>query len=323
MKNVIGIFIRSRPFFGSQITTLPALYYLKKTYNNNPINLFSRYELSWFYEQCPWVESFSFSKNILSDLRVFPKNCHLLVSFQPSSESQSIVKFIKRPSEAIGFKRKQGIFSPSWDFEIPFNDSEYRASHYLRLVSKNKLDKNSTELPQHLSAPFHELAKHSKYPISYTPSSTRIAIMPGGGAGNFKKWGLKNYLELINAIRENHGSDIIFDIILGPSETEELSTLKKQKANYINLHHNLSLPDLSKVVNFSQLVIANDCGPSHIAQCLSKPYIGIYDKLKPEWIFQHADSKILTPPTDSAPISSISVETVKAHFSNMISRLYN
>ncbi|MBZ9558705.1 hypothetical protein KGQ96_11560 [Halomonas coralii] len=321
MKNIIGIFLRNRPFFGSQITTLPALYHLKKTYNDHALHLFSRYDLAWFYGQCPWIYKTTFSKNIVSDLAAFPKNCQLLVSFQPSSESQHIVKVFKRPLESIGFSRKHKFLAPRRNFEIPFDDSEYRASHYLRLVSRGSLGKDSTELPRHLSNPFQELARHSQISTNHHPEHMRVAIMPGGGAGDFKKWGLKNYLELIKTLRKRHGHNVTFDIILGPSEKEELKTLEKQKTSYINLHYNLSLPDLSKIVDCSTLVVANDCGPSHIAQCLAKPYVGIYDKHKPEWIFQHAESKILTPPAEGDPISSISVEAVENHVSNIISKL--
>lgn len=308
MRKTIGVFIRNRPFFGAQITMLPALYYIRKNNEDSNLMLFGRHDLNWFYGQCDWVKSFSLSNNILTDILRFPWRCDSLFSFQPKGGSKAIIKIIKKSNKSIGFQSHKGLKEAPWDYGIPFNEKEYRALHYLKLASCKE---QNAQLDDFLAAPFLHLKNQSAYQVERDSEARQISIMPGGGAGDFKKWGIDNFILLCQKLEDDKPYDLEFNFILGPNEENELKSLKKLRRNNIKTHYSLPLRDLSKVVFQSDLVISNDCGPSHIAQCLGKAYIGIYEKYKHEWFRPHSASRIITPEDEAGDIKSIQVEDVK------------
>lgn len=61
----------------------------------------------------------------------------------------------------------------------------------------------------------------------------------------------------------------------------------------------------------AKLIVANDCGPSHLAQFACVPYVSVLHEPNPEWFWQRSYSRFVTPHDGSTEISHVSVEDVE------------
>jgi hypothetical protein len=76
------------------------------------------------------------------------------------------------------------------------------------------------------------------------------------------------------------------------------------------------LAAIASAVLASRVTIANDCGPSHVAQMLGRPYVGLFandrgqaEQLVREWFFPRPAASWLSPPVGT-DINQISPDTV-------------
>lgn len=139
------------------------------------------------------------------------------------------------------------------------------------------------------------------------PHARIITFMPGGGAGEFKKWGVLRFVQLADALAQL--APTRFNFVLGPAELQEERLLRQMRRPDFNVMANASLPQLAAVVVSSDLVVANDCGPSHLAQCAGVPFVGLFDEAKPEWFWQRLAAQCLVPPA-GAGLQSLPVGLV-------------
>lgn len=291
-KSII-VLLRNRPFFGSRITSLPAIFYLRKNYPDHKIIAVGHGRDTDFYSMFDWIDETIESKSIVADINNLPRRPDILISFQPSSERGILIKYLKKPRSSAGFYKSNNMLSSLWENKLKFDKKEYRATHYLRLTET--LASGEIDMEKSLRAPFLHLANKSEGPEPGSDNSFNIVLMPGGGAGEFKKWGYKNFIETAAAIKESLSKETKIKIILGPDEKNEELALKEDNPIDVELHCSPSLGSLCKTIYQSDLVIANDCGPSHIAQCLGIPFLGIYKKQDSEWFRKSKTSMIITP----------------------------
>lgn len=303
MKQAI-LLLRNRSFFGANIVNLPAIYLTKKYLQVDEVSLFTDINVRYFYEQVPWVTRQSDARGFMAIYKQTPKEADFLYSMRPSMDSVSLLKPLKKIKTAIGFSLRSSLLNCLFDYHAPYNTSVYRAvSHIQPLL-------NYLQLPDEASHYLRE-AMLALRDSSTEPSEVKhICIMPGAGGGEHKKWGIENYWQLIQQLHV-HNPAWHFDFILGTDEQEEVSFLEQQKSTLpFTIQKNLKLKDLVTLVENSALTIANDCGPSHISQCLVKPFIGLYYEPNAEWFLPHALSRSLS--ASDKNIKNISVDDVLA-----------
>lgn len=298
------LLLRDRSFFGANIVNLPAIYLVKKYFSPDTISIFTDINLQYFYKQIPWVD-YQF------DCRTFYniyKNIHphtsFIYSMRPSMDSAPFFKYIKKIDVSIGLSLRSKLLNRLFDYHYPYKSSTYRAvSHIKPLINYLKLPKN----PNY----YLREAMLNLIDMPYQSVSQSVVIMSGAGGGEYKKWGIKNYWNLISKISKIK-PNTHFYFIVGSSEKKEEEFLisKKNKCQItFSIEKNLDLISLTKLINESSLVISNDCGPSHIAQCLVKPFIGLYFEPNPEWFLPHNLSYTLHP-TNSKDIKNIPINNV-------------
>ena len=102
---------------------------------------------------------------------------------------------------------------------------------------------------------------------------------------------------------------------MGEAEKHYLPIIEQWHIKY-DTFMNEPLPKLFSIIQSSQLVIANDCGPSHIAQISEVPNIILYSsetkdgyKVAQEWFREKKDSYYLVGEKDQS-INSITVAHV-------------
>lgn len=301
MKSAV-VFTRDRPFFGSNITCIPPIYMIHKYLECKEISVFITTGLDCFYKQIPWVSQHYEKQNLLNQIRNTPKNNDLIYSMRPSMDTLPIIKTTTKTKALVGFSLRSSLSNHFFNHHEPCDTSTYRGlAQIMPLHHYLNLPENPTYYLR--EAMLALIGKRVE-------KEQRVNIIPGAGGGEHKKWGVDNYLNLILKIRSLN-KNIGFNLIIGNQEKKEADYLQ-QKTNHLNIDikicENLPLKDLTALIESGLLTVSNDCGPSHIAQCLTAPFIGIYFEENKEWFLKHEHSVALYP--DNKDIKAVSVDLV-------------
>jgi len=305
-NKVKNIFLRNRSNYGAQITCLPFLFAIKE--QDEELKVIYKENLDYFYNQFEWIDQNIKSRSVFSDLKIVKKNQHC-ISLRPNSFGLRLSFFLKRASPKEGIiKSKTHRKSPFLDSQIKFDSNIYRAIQYLKLSDKKELTAEC--ISKKLKAPFIHEAGLSALSIPKNEICFDILIMVGGGAGEFKKWGVNNFLTVCKVLEKKLNTKIQIHALIGPDESKEKSQLHSAKKlnQLISIYENISISDIAKLTLHCDITIANDCGPSHVSQCLQNGFIGIFDKEKREWFYKNKFSTYLVPKNNQ--ISSIRTEDV-------------
>lgn len=139
--------------------------------------------------------------------------------------------------------------------------------------------------------------------------------------GAFKRWGIANYTALAQRLQHHLGPYTTFTCILGPAETDELAQLQQLNLPNFRLLVSRPLADIADLCVNAKLIVANDCGPSHIAQNTGTPYVGLFNEPNPEWFWQRPNTRAVTPPLGTIDIQSVSIERVEAACCNALKNI--
>jgi heptosyltransferase I len=100
---------------------------------------------------------------------------------------------------------------------------------------------------------------------------------------NWRNWTVEGYAEVADFAAEHHGMTVL--LTGGPSSDERnmadaIAALCSHKPH--NMVGKTTLPELVALLHLSQVVIAPDTGPAHIASALNTPVIGLYAATNPQ-----------------------------------------
>lgn len=190
-----------------------------------------------------------------------------------------------------------------WTHVWPKNFDEYLGLGDIRLLSQ--------VLPVDIEANARDCFQTIADTSTARDAPADIVMMPGGGAGHYKRWRVDNYLAVLQRMRERFGKHLTCAIVLGPDEKAEHARLQALNLPKVVLMMSRPLPDIARICMTARLVVANDCGPSHIAQGTCAPYVGVINEPNPQWFWARPDSRCVTPgPADVGNIHAITPEQV-------------
>lgn len=281
--NRIAIFIPARSFYGDTILLIPFFQNIRAQYPQCKILVFSPAQTINVLNQLQLFDDvFIYDKKkvgtTLKPLLVFKPD--VIFNFRTSSAPQNIICFRCKGAIKIGI-RPSILFSFIYHHKPKIDHNMYRALFFLKLL-ENPLFK-----PHFGMQKVKELALFEK-PLSQDFNKyLNICLMPGGGAGEYKRWGIHNFIELAKLIKTiyNHA---FFHFVVGSQEVEDMKILNQSldQQSY-KIYMNEKIPLLLRVVEICRLTIANDCGPSHLAQMTGANYLGVWG-----WINQNPIEKI-------------------------------
>jgi len=320
IQNII-VFIPNKPFFGAMLVQFPFFLTLRHSFpkakiyicaNYDEAKLFLDYELVddiFFYSKK--VEKVSFSIQRLNALKP-----DLLINLRHKSEKVHWYCQFIRARIKISFTPKLSVFHRIYFDTIPFQNSTYIAFNYLRVLEKLGLDITlSFELFKQLG---HKHIKNKRF-----LAQNNIVLMAGGGEGEYKRWGIQNFLEFCKLIQQKYSdSHLIF--ILGNSEKQFIPEIQKcLLPDTYSLLISASIYELIHTVQQANLVVANDCGPSHIAQMCQTNYISIWGWLEKRspleimglWYLPTPNSMAILPPYPKTNIKDISPRQIQDYAS--------
>lgn len=308
----IVVLLRSRPFFGAQLVLFPALYQLKTWFPQYRLRVVARDPLQTIYQSLPWVDEFRQAHSWREEWQAIGNNCAILAALHPSSERHGLLAWGRRPPVRLGF-RNHRLSDGIWTHSIPANTTEYRGLHMLKLLEAwQPLDplRTARDMVETLAA---------ACPADQRPGTGGLLLMPGGGAGEFKKWGLDHFLELSRELDRKFSWQIPVHVVLGPAEVAEAEALSQSRRSRLQVWMQPSLPQLAALVQSARLIVANDCGPSHLAQCSGKPLVSLFDSPKPEWFWPRPHARCLIP-TDGSELHTLPVELVASACAEVMKR---
>ena len=335
MKNVI-VFIRSMQFLGTQIVSYPLLYQIKQFWPACHLRVVAQDAVGQHYLTLPWVDAFTQADTLPEVYRTMDGSADLVIALHFASEKYGIAALLKRPTFRLGFKNSR-VTDFVWTHSHRKDFSEYMGLANLRLLAAFKeFDpaQAARQCVQALAAfegraspdGSSKVANASDVSLSRSrvnepgtqPSSasdanaSQIVLMPGGGAGDYKRWPIEHYVALADLLKSMLMPQAIFYFVMGPDEAEQYRWLQSLgRSDFVYLMTR-PLSEIAKAVMGAKLVVANDCGPSHLAQFSGMPYVGVFHESNREWFWARETSADVLPQDGTHEIKNVTPEQVLA-----------
>ena len=307
MKSVI--FIQNRDFFGNRLVHLPLLHALKRAYVDNKVIVFSPFESDHFFKNEGLAsEVFIYSSGLIRMLRKLRRlKPDLIVSLRPNSEWLCFAIGLSGAKVRLSYSTT--VTRVLFTHTVKCDYSIYRALNFLKVLELIGISASPETF-------FREQAKQGT--IDLPEGRDYFCLIPGSGAGEFKRWGLRNFLDLCERLKEYY-KNAAFIFIIGEAEkdyVEQIQLTPVAKDSLILL--NESIANCARAIGASKVTIANDCGPAQIAQMMNVPYVGIFSNTDgnaqgriAEWFFKHERALAVT--TEALKdIKTIPVERIEA-----------
>ncbi|WP_345985191.1 glycosyltransferase family 9 protein [Sulfurimonas sp. HSL-1656] len=291
-KNIV-VFLQNRDFFGAQICHIPLLEALRKVYPGRKIHLVSKHKISNLLKELGLADEVILESGKLElASRYFALAPEITLNLRRQSGFVNTLVGLGSVQTKIGFASpiSKKLFTRTRTHETGI----YRAQNYLRLLDRKMEEAHFTE-------------------------GNEILIMPGAG-GEHKIWPLANYLEVARVLSARHPV-LKVAFVLGAKEKGMRQAIEQSG---FAVYDNLDIRTLVGTVKRAKCVIANDCGPSHIAQIYKKRSVILFtDETYSargtinEWFHQH-DRAVALIGEAGAPIDTISVTEVVANVEQLL-----
>ncbi|HPF69189.1 MAG TPA: glycosyltransferase family 9 protein [Candidatus Krumholzibacteria bacterium] len=152
-------------------------------------------------------------------------------------------------------------------------------------------------------------------PVDLPRGHPLFVFMPGGGQPE-KRWGIANFLRLAELLGRSHAG-AVFVFVLGPDERGDLPAIEAGlPASRRRVLLEQPAGAIVAAARAARAVVANDCGPSHLAQLCGVPYVGLFgafdahtDRRIAEWFHRHERARVLVPAA-GAPLTALPPEAV-------------
>lgn len=298
MKNIV-VYLRSQSRYGDQIVSYPTLLQLKTWWPKAHLRVVSKYNVGGYYTNLPWVDEFIQVQSFFDYVKAQPRLDCISVNLHHSSERYGLVNMLRLPKMRLGFKNAR-LTDFIWTHSHRKTIEEYIGQANLKILSE-VVHVDTHAITRQC---FETIAAQAQDRIQ--PAD--IVFIPGGGSGEFKRWSWRHYVRLSDMLKQRLGDSVTFTFVLGPSEQLELQNLSALKRRDFRLEYGRTIPELAQLMLGARLVVANDCGPSHIAQGLCVPYVGIFNEPNPEWFWARPYTRDVVPLDRSAGINSIEPE---------------
>ena len=301
MKEVV-VFIRSMQFLGTQIVSYPLLYQIKQFWPDCHLRVVAQDNVGKHYLSLPWVDEFVQADGFGEVYAAMNASADLLIVLHFASEKYGAAALLKRPRYRLGFKNKR-MTDFVWTHTHRKDFSEYMGLGNMLLLSALK--------PFDPARAARDCVRSLGMQCAEALTAVAdIVLMPGGGAGDYKRWPIKEFVRLADLLKASLKSDVRFCFVLGPDESKEYEWLQSLGRDDFVFLMTRPLAEIAYVVLQAKLVVANDCGPSHLAQFSGVPYVGVFHEMNREWFWTRSHSADVFPQDGSSEIKNVRVQDV-------------
>jgi ADP-heptose:LPS heptosyltransferase len=306
----IAVFLEKKPYYGATVAHIPFLHLLRRVHPGarvvvlspaNSMELLAKVGAA--DEFVPYEWSFN---GIRRTLRAI--GADLVFVLRPASRGLDLAVASSRPRASASYHSWLGRLL--YSRVVPQNSGIYRARKYLTLLLAQAAARTAP-----LDGWFREAAKASSFTA---PAGRTLAVLPGGGSGDFKLWGIERYLELCGKLAAREPG-LNFLWILGPQEAAYRELIEASGvAGRSKILLSAPLQDLAAAALACAAAVGNDCGPGHVFQMCGCPFTCVLSDLDgrglrcaDEWL-DLPNRPFATLSDPGKPITDVKVETVLA-----------
>ena len=300
--NVVVI-AQNRDFIGTKIIHIAFCSMLKKIFPFSRVFLVAPFRFSAL-EKDSVVDGFEQYEKSIESLykKLVDLKADVVISLRPNSLWVSLAVFLSGAKFRVSYSNIVNRFLMTNIYSR--DTSVYRLDNYMNLLRWTQ-GREASLAP--LQPDLYEKSSEVQFDL---------ILMPGGGAGDFKKWPIEKYMSLLNRLYESRVIES-HAWVLGPDEKNYLERLNKGsqflKGAVLNCPE---MSELSSLCAKAKLVLANDCGPAHLAHIFHVPrvvlfsnYDGLVGGRIKEW-FRPEHNALAIHSAPNMPINTISVNEV-------------
>ena len=295
--NEVVVFIRSMQFLGTQIVSYPLLYQIKQFWPECHLRVVAQDNVGHHYLSLPWVDEFVQADRFPAVYRAMNHSADLLIVLHFASDKYGAAALLKRPKYRLGFKNKR-ITDFVWTHSHRKDFSEYMGLGNMMLLSAFKPFDPEVAARACVAA----IAAQCEHD---PPERADVVLMPGGGAGDYKRWPIKEFVHLADLLKPTLPAGASFCFVLGPAESKEYAWLLSLARADFKFLMTRPLSEIAATLTQARLVVANDCGPSHLAQFAGVPYVGVFHELNREWFWARNNTLDVLPGDGSTEIKQV------------------
>lgn len=310
--STIAVFVENRPFFGALLVHAPLLHALRERHPGARIVLLAPFEEARLLVGIGAADALEVYTGRFADvrarlLRLAPE---LVVSLRPASRGLDLAIASVRPRASAGFA--SWLAPLAYSRIAPHDTRVYRPRKYLTLVT----DRDAA-LVAPLDRAFRALAAGAANPLPRVEGTCTLAVLPGGGAGEFKRWGVANFVALAESLAAGDPA-LRFAWVLGPQEMDAFDAILGSRVGpRSTVLGNVALPQLAAAAFAVDGAVGNDCGPGHVLQmcgakfaCVVSDHDGEGAIRADEWIDARSRGwAVIGAP--GAPIADVPVSRVR------------
>lgn len=263
----IAVFLENRPFFGALLVHLPLLRTLRERAPDARIVLFAPFPQASMLVEAGAADALVTYTGRFGPVRrlLRAQSPDEVLVLRPASQWLDLAVATSGARATAGFD--------SWLSRrvlrrtAPHDTAIYRARKYLTLAMPR-----AEALAADLSAHFRDaVARAGAAPPAWAGART-LAVLPGGGAGDFKRWGAGRFLALCERLAADDPG-LRFAWILGPQEADVRERLDASPlAARTRVLFDRPVPELAAAAFAATAAVGNDCGPGHVFQMCGCPF---------------------------------------------------
>jgi lipopolysaccharide heptosyltransferase II len=195
------------------------------------------------------------------------------------SFTRSLMVFMAGIPRRIGYQRRRRDFLVTDAVELPPEDA-HRVDFFMNLGRPLGIATDDRNYEFFISDNDRKKAKGLLESEGIADSDKLVAINPGGN-WNPKRWPVENFAEAADGLMEQHNAKIIISGAAKdmPLANDIASRMKQRPAISCG---KTTLKQAAAIFERSNLVIANDSGPMHIAVAMGTPTIALFGPTSPE-----------------------------------------
>jgi ADP-heptose:LPS heptosyltransferase len=305
----IAVFVENRPFFGALLVHLPLLHVLRVRHPGSRLVLLAPFPEARMLVGAGAADEAleyrgSFAGALAALKRVRADEALLL---RPASRGLDLAIAAAGVPVRTGFA--SWLTRALFTHVVPHDTAIYRPRKYLTLLLPRQ-----EALAAPLDSWFRAEAHRATLPAAAWQRT--LAILPGGGAGEFKRWGIERFLALAERLAVLDPA-LRFAWGLGPQEAAWRERIVGSPlAARFEVLFDRPPADLAAAAYAAVAAVGNDCGPGHVFQMCGCPFacvMGDHDHegaiRAAEWL-DAANRPLASLPGAGEPIGAVTLEAV-------------
>jgi len=266
--STIAVFVENRPFFGALLVHVPLLHALRERHPGARIVVLAPFAEAKLLVEIGAADALEVYVGRFADVRarLVALAPELVVSLRPASRWLDLAIASVRPRASAGFA--SWLAPLAYSRTAPHDTRVYRPRKYLALAMSRE-----AALAAPLDPAFRALAAREPEPLRREAGTRTLAVLPGGGAGEFKRWGVANFVALAESLAAGDPA-LRFAWVLGPQELNALDAVLGSRVGPLStVLGNPPLPQLAAAALAVDGAVGNDCGPGHVLQMCGAPFV--------------------------------------------------